>query len=807
MRRNLLTAFGILFLAALPGCGGKLGDLRGPIVIGPPPILPPSAATQAGLTAMCAGDAVLRVDYVLPGAPFEAALFLSDSRSTVYDAPPVTGPLVSGTGDVESGSLTFTAADLPALIANGQRVFAGFGVREGSTGDFTPVGATLFSRPASVLIHVDSSLPFDPNADGSTPALAFTFLDDALLRAFVLTTLLGQNCNVWIRDGDYVTRDVTPDNDIRGPFLVSQDTNIYGGFRAGFDLADRHPTDSETVLLDGGTVTILEVTDGGGHVVDGLVVDGRGLATEGIDVTDSDCEFRSVRSIGALDNGMRIRQQLDFQNRRRVSLTACDISQNTDDGVGVLGNLEIELDRSTFDANGGAGVDVNDLLALEGATAIFRAFGCRFFGNSLEGIGMDLNTITTAPQFPGGVFAVDIDGCSFERNGLDGLFIDQDYDLFPAWRTEVRVRDSIARANEGAGFRFDADDQGSYVLDRVRASANGGDGLLVSSEPDDPGAEDDLAPGFLCVTSSYFGGNLGFGIHTTEGDKVVLASHTVFAGNQAGGFAADLVAPRGDNPRRVGTAASCILWRQPNPFTNVRNAACFFEDGTNPFNNVPAAFGVVTANAGGALTLAANSGIVAGDGVEVGDDGRILTVTSATPGQLIVTPEPATFRSPDAVFAYPQASVASAVEDLRLTATTGALGTALVAPGDPTARDPGPLGALDGGQPGVFDPFTVPGLRLLQSEPPPPAGVAPTTPIVLTFDRELDVAAFLADPIARVIVPGEPGIQVTASGNQLTVSPPVTGWAGDNVVHLNIGIPALDGTVFGSSLLVPIQLR
>ncbi|MEQ1631329.1 MAG: right-handed parallel beta-helix repeat-containing protein [Planctomycetota bacterium] len=794
MATTLRTSFVLLLVAALAGCGGHLGDLNGPNVRPNPPILPPSATPSTGLTALCAGDGILRADYVLPGAGFEAALFLGPDRLSTFASAPVAAPL-TGTNRV------VTNAEQPTLVVNGTTVFAGMGIRAVGATAWTPVGAPIRCRP-SAPIYVDSLGP--ANGDGSSPALAYPKLDNALLVAAVFSSLFG-GANVWVLDGTYTTRPFDAGTQEGGAFAVGPGVHVYGGFQTGFDLADRNADGGGTILHGSGTSRIVDVISGGDmHVLDGFVVDGENVMVEGIDVTESDCEIRSTSSRRCVDNGLRIRQLTNFVNRRDVLLVACDVTLNGNDGVGVSGAFDLFFERSTFDANGGRGIDPNDLLALSGNSASLRAFGCRFFGNSLDGLGADLNTIATSPQTPGGSFRVEVEGCTFERNGRDGLFIDQDYDTFPEWYTTVRVRDCSAIANRRAGVHFDADDQGDYVLDRIRCTANGGDGLWVSSEPNNAATTlDDLRPGHVLVTSSSFLGNLGFGVHATEGDKVVLASHCAFSGNQLGGFESLTTGPRGDNPRRIGSAVNCVVWRQPNPFANVRTASCFVETLDNPFENAPSSYSVAVSNVNGSITLAAGSGIVDGSAIEIGDSGAKLTVTDSVGGAIVVTPAPATFVAPDSVFDYPNAATASMVEDLRLYSGTAALGTALVAAGDPP-RNPGPHGSLAGGEPGVYDPFTPLGLRLLHTEPAIATGVTANQPMVLVFSEAVDASTVTADRIRLRTVAD---FQLSVSGNRVTVNPPVAGWPAVDSLEVHMGLRAVSGALFGAPHLVPVLTR
>jgi len=808
MRMSIRNTFALLLVAALSGCGGHLGDLVGPPPRPQPPIRPPSTATGAGLTAMCAGDNVVRVDYVLPGAGFQAALFLDTNRTTLYSGAPVEAVL---TGN----NRVYTNTSQPTRVINGTTLWAGFGIRPVGSSSWTPTGAAIQCIPGAPL-YVDLNGLTNGSADGSTPTLALPLLDEALLVASVLASFQGSK-NVWVSSGVYTTRPFNAGIPGTGVFAIGSGVHVYGGFAPGsgsttsaFDIAARTlpvtaPTAADSTILRGNaTPRILDVINGGAmHIVDSIFVDGQTTIVKGVDVSESDVEMRSVRIRNCTDNGLQVKQITDFINRRDITLVASEVSDNGNDGVGIAGVFDLFLDRSEFSANGGRGIDPNDLQALAGDSASLRAFGCRFYGNSIDGLGLDLNTIATQPQSPGGRYDIDIESCTFERNGRDGLFIDMDYDLFPAWYTKVRIRDCSAIANRRAGIHFDADDQGEFTLDRVRCTANVGDGLWVSSEPDDPlNPADDGRSTHFVVTNSSMLGNLGRGLYVSEGDKVVLASHCAFAGNVLGGFESMTTGPRGDNARRISTAVNCVSWRQATPFTNVRATSCWIESADNPFVNAPSAFAQANSNQSGAITLSANSAISAGDALEVGDDGVKLTVTSSSGGSLVVTPAPAVFVAPDAVFAYPTAATASVVEDLRLYANSLALGTGLAISGG-SAIDPGPHGSDNGGEPGVFDPFTPIGLQLRKIEPPITKGVLPTDAIVLSFDADVSAGSVTSQ---RIYSSAGTPVSLTVLGSQITVAP-LQPWAAEDNLYVLPGVQTASGTSLGTPLAIPVLAR
>ena len=813
MAHHMLKTFSLLLAAALTGCGGNLGDLTGPPVRPDPPVRAPSAAARTGLLAMCAGDNVVRVDYRTPTTGFEGALFLGTNRVTLMSGTPVVTGLV---GDQDANSV-FTNSSHPSLVVNDTTLFAGFGIRELGGSAWTPVGTIIQCRPGAPL-YVDLNGLTNGSADGSTPTLALPLLDEALLVASVLASFQGTK-NVWVSAGAYATRPFNAGIPGTGVFAVGSGVHVYGGFAPGvggatstFDIAERSlppedPTPDESSILRGsGTPRILDVISGGAmHIVDGFHVDGQSTIVKGVDVSESDVEMRSVRIRLCTDNGLQIKQITNFINRRDITMVACEVSQSGNDGVGIAGTFDIDLDRCDFSANGGRGIDPNDLQSLSGDSASLRAFGCRFYGNSVDGLGVDLDTIATEPQTPGGRYEIDIESCTFEFNRRDGLFVDMDYDLHPAWYTRVRIRDCVANGNRRAGIHFDADDQGEFVIDRVRCTANAGDGLWIASEPDDAlTTDDDGAMTHVVVTNSSFLGNLGYGLQATEGDKVVLASHCAFAGNALGGFASQTTGPRGDNARRIGTAVNCVLWRQSTPFTNVRATSCWIESADNPFVNAPAAFAIANTNTNGAITLAANSAISAGDAVEIGDDNVELTVTSSTGGSIVVTPAPdaTRFLAPESIFVYPNAATADVVEDLRLYSLSLALGTGLAIAGG-QAVNPGPHGSQNGGEPGVFDPFTPIGLQLRRIDPPVAFGVLPTTPITLEFEDDVDPASITS---ARIVSSAGTPLQLSVAGRIVTVAP-LAAWGADDNLRIFPGVASLAGSALGAPLVVPVLAR
>lgn len=758
------SLFPVALLALLTACGGGGGGGGG----GSSPIDPPStnlapSPANAGIIAMAAGDGVLRVDCVLPGAGHEAALFTGPSRTTMYQGTPT--PVVSA-------SFTVTG------LANGVELFAGLAIRAQGTTAWTPAGVPVRFRPGAPLF-VDSRN--SGSMDGLTPATAFSSLTDAL---FVAGATPGGR-NVWVRDGNYTA----------GGYPIGPATHLYGGFSGAlgtpYDLGSRNATGGLTSLTGSGGLNVVDVISGGEDaVLDGIKVDCRNSVTEGVDITDSDVEIRSVQVQGASDRGLRMRT-LVFNNSRDLVMVNCVSSGNRSDGVTIDGVVETVLDRCFFDANGQDGLDA-EVFALGGSERGFRVRSCRFFGNVADGFNLELASAPTATLG----YRVEIQGSLFERNGLDGALIDQDHELDAALASDVLVRGSTARANRGAGFHLDADARGTYLMDRIAATSNAGDGLLVTSETD---------AGEVFVGSSWLAGNLGHGVRSigtgaggTLGNKAVHLSHCAVAGNAAGGFLA---------ASARGSSASGGIWKQLTAFSGVLQQSNWSGDAdvAQPFVVAPKRFLRATANQSGAITVNSTGGVAVGDAAEVGDDGIALTVTSASGTSMVVTPAPVSFVSPDVVTVY--SDPAAVVDNLAPRTGSGLIDAGMTAQGAP-ALDAGPFGAPAGGAPGSSSPLDPSvGLRLLRTIPATATGVTPSSLIRLEFDRAVSAASVTSQRV--VVIDESTGNPFTASiavsGNAITLNPTSGNWPLSFFVRVHAGVLATDNSPLGFPVALPFR--
>ena len=109
----------------------------------------------------------------------------------------------------------------------------------------------------------------------------------------------------------------------------------------------------------------------------------------------------------------------------------------------------------------------------------------------------------------------------------------QEHEAAPGWFASVDVRECTAKNNGRAGFHVDADGDGEYLLHRLRSTANGTDGVWISSE---------TQAGQVVLSSCYLAGNLGAGARASLGNKPILASHCVFAGNLEAGLVSSFTA-------------------------------------------------------------------------------------------------------------------------------------------------------------------------------------------------------------------------------------------------------------------------
>ncbi|MFO1078151.1 MAG: right-handed parallel beta-helix repeat-containing protein [Planctomycetota bacterium] len=751
MNTQLTSSLLLVLLAACSGGGGGGGGTTGPIQ---PPAPTPTApsALASGIVAVAAGAGAVRLDVALPGPGFEAALFSAPGRAAVYGGAPLQA--VAASPVMLSG------------LVDGTDVHFGLAIRATGASAWTPVGVAVRARPAAP-IYVDAAAPA-AGADGLSPATAFPSLLDAMLVAGARN-----EGNVWVKNGDYGP----------GPLPLGSNVHVAGGFGAAFTLASRDVATQGTRVAGSTGLTVFDVVSGGGDgSLDGMVVDGLGAVTEGVDVTDSDIELRSLVVRNCSDRGVRAKVTLPQPNRM-LQVVACTVTGNGSDGLSSAGPIDVRLDQCRFDANGQEGCDIDDLQAPSGGAVALAVTACRFYGNVFEGLDCDLSA---APGFTApGTFAVRVENSAFERNGLDGLLIDQDHELAPGFAATIAILGCSARANRLAGVHVDADAEGTYRLDRLRCCANAGDGIQVTGETN---------AGEVVITAAWSSGNLGYGLFGGTGNKTLVATHCAFAGNQLGGVHSDGV------PAAV---ADCVFAGQATPLGNALAAGTATAAAADDaFTVAPTAFAAVTAHTQGTLTVADTSAFAVGTRAVVADDGTRRLVAQQTATTVVLDTVPAAFPVPGAVAAYATDAV---VDDLRLPAGSPAIGSGLAAAGG-TPVDGGPHGVPAGGEPGHVEPTAAPTLQLLRTLPALATGVTALQPLELEFDRAIDPGSVLAERIGVTAGAAAVAVNVQITGNRIVLAPTAAGWSGADRVVVHLGVAGSDGSPLGAPLLLPIRL-
>ena len=778
LKPHLLFVPGLALVLAAPSCGGGGGTGSGgggSSTGGTPPVTPPTAVLDppysAGLLGAAAGGGQVRLDWLLPGPGFEAALFFAATRDGVFTAANLAGaPFASNLG---GGAGTF------ALAGSG---FFGLAVRSAGSAAWTPAGVPIFAQASATTIYVDAGASA-AGADGLSPGKAFPDLFRGLLTAFSLG-----GGNVWVKAGTYPAA-LLP---------VAQGVSVLGGFGASFDLASRDPSAAGTILEGSPGRVMFDVQgDPTPAVLDGLVLRGNGRASVAVDCEEANLELRGVDISGFSTRGIRLRNSSttrDFD----VSLANVSSSGNGGDGFSVNGAYDLFVYGSRFDSNVQEGMETDALVALEGQTSEVLIMSSRFFGNGSEGADLDL----AAPLVPGplgGRFELRVYGSRFEQNGLEGLVIDEDFELTPGWSARIEVLESTSRANRGSGFLVDLDGPSETFFHRLYASGNGGDGLHVSSE---------TQAGEAFVSTSLFSGNLGAGLRaiptvgSPRGNQTLIASHCIFAGNFGGGFLSAQV---------EGSATSSIAYLQPNPWQRVRRTGCIevSDPFAGTFELAAESYEQVVSRTNGTLTLSAGApgsgGVAPGSIVELADDGTSRRAVSVNGNTVEVDPAPAAFGVPGLLTVFGPGS--SVLEDYDLPNGSPAAGVGMTPPGGPPI-DAGILGAPQPGRPGDVDEVP-PGLFVpISTEPALTNGIRSSQALIIRFSSALNAGSVSGQRVRAVSASGAAigGIDFFPQGNQIVVQPPAGGWGtAPFSIELNRGIRSNNGVALSAPAALPLN--
>ena len=512
--------------AACGGGGGGSGPDNPPP---PPPADSGSLPNTVSLVSAAAGNQAVRLAWRAQdpdGNTVPVALFGAGSSGAVYSGSPIATP---------SGN-AFTVGGL----TNGQPRYFGLALDLGG-GNYQPAGEILYARPAPPF-YVDAASTAGAAADGLTPATAYTTPIEGALLALTMG-----GGNVWIAGGDYA--------DVSLPLFPGVD--LYGGFDATLTLAGRDPDANPTRFVGSQGNSIIEVRNGGtGAAIDGLVLDGAGVAKFGIDVDESPVELRNVEIADCSSHGIRARSA-STTSVIDLCVIGSRVSANGAAGLSLDGAFGPRGPELALQHEPHRGARARRPGGARGAVGLAVVRDSIFFGNGNEGLDCDLvPPLVTGPA--GADYKVLIERSVFERNGAtgapsstSGLNLDIDFELIAGWKAEITVRGCVARANEGPACASTWTRPPRRSSTACHSTGNGGDGLLVSSES---------TPGLAVVTGSAFFGNQGYGVRRRErqraGDRQPLGPGRQPPGRDAERFVESILVSSVGCCRRTSRPAS-----------------------------------------------------------------------------------------------------------------------------------------------------------------------------------------------------------------------------------------------------------
>ncbi len=753
-----------------PAPGGDAGNGGGPA------LAPPREAPRpASVVHAAAGE-----DLVVVGWSTE------DAATAGVDFEIRVAPVGIDLGTVAgtSGASPLVLSGLPALTEQHVQLFQ----REAG-GPWRATGSRLRFRTAPVIYVDPAAATTGPSVDPANPGNSLVF---ACLFASV------NSRNVWVTEGDFVV-DETPPN---GSYLTVRGIGLHGGFAQGFAPLLRDPLTRPTrVRVAPGTsgvvslITVVAPADGAGlpyGVVDGLELDGAGVAQEALD-TSSEVEVRSTNARGC--NRGFVLEKSTLNSPETALLSHCRAFENDLEGILVRGSSRADVFGCVAIDNLQEGCQFDPLRCPLGSTTAFTAKAdvrdSTFSRNGSDGIDIDLRGPDDLADdvAPGGHFEVRIENVLCAENGSIGCLVDLDYEALDLWSSELVLERVEARANGTDGIRLDLDDgvgpndaTPTVALVRgCRASANRGDGFHVSSE-----VERVLVSFWACLAQANRGFGFGHSAGANGGNAVAVSSHCAAVGNAAGGFE-----PHAGGGLQVNAAA----WLQPAAWPGGSAVAgADVLSGPNPFSVAADEITRVGGSAAAPVLLDPSS-LSAGARVEWNDDGIERVVTAVTGTSIALDPAPAA--SPIALATFARGSVA---EDL-VPATGSALEAAgLAAPGDPQA-DLGPSGA------GV----PAPGCALVTAGLPPFVGHVER----VGSEVRLSISGGSLDPATfngRVRVVDEQGQDLTASatlvdgGAAILLTEPMEGWSPSQRIEVLGGLRDLEGTGALAPFALPVPV-
>jgi hypothetical protein len=756
----------------LVGCaGGGGGGNGGPVA---PPTGPTAFTLQAGLAAAAPGPGAIRIEFTPPpSADFEVAAFVSTNRANLF----ATAPRVPA-----AGQTTLTVGSL----TNGVLHFIGLGIRPTTGGAYEQTGPTLTATPGNPIFVDAASTAVAP--DGLTPATAFPSVFNAMLAAFQQVNANPTvSANVWIKGGSYTISPTLP---------ITAGVCVYGGFGAAFDLASRDLANATTVWNVAAGQTGFQYGDqldtNLAVVLDGLRITGNSVGAIGGDTDGTDpcaLELRSVVLTDMADRGLRLRNNTDTGHD--VLLANCQSSRNGADGLSGLGPFDYSIFNSVFATNLQEGVDLNDFTVETGGVGRLRITSSRFFGNAAEGLDCTLGASLFAG---GGALEVEVRGCAFERNAFAGCLIDADFESNPGYSASVLVRESLSRGNGGYGFHFDMDGPldlaerlTGFAVGLV-ATSNALDGIYVTSES---------RPGVMAISASAMVGNIGAGLRAEGptallGNRAVVVSHCLFAGNFGGGMVSrDLPA----------AASSSIAYLQSSPFdANVlqQNDVVSSSPAALAFVHAPEEYLRVNSRSAAVLTLAQAPAFSLGASLELADDTQERAAVSVAGTQVTLTAAPDDFGAPGLLTAFAPGSL-DVNEDYDLDAGSIALGAGL------DGADAGPSGAGFAGGLGVASELDVELFFPITTTPELSATVGANESLVIGFSKPITGASANASTVRARRGANTITVTLQTSGANLTVVPPGAGWgAGDFRLELD-GLTSTDGSALTGAFVLPFS--
>ena len=748
----------LLFASCIEGGDGVVGVISAPPPNGGPVFSTAGPLTAPGLVSAVAGSNSVHVTWSAQASREQqanVAVFISTLRSELFTGSPKIATN-------EDGELLLSG------LPTGQDYFVGFALQTGPA-LYKSVGPTLtLHTSAPIFVRADA----DPMvADGLTPATAFPHPFEGALRAFA-----NGGGNLWIAEGIYA--------DVNLPVFAG--VHLFGGFDASFDVSTRAPEDHPSVLMGRAGLPVIDVQGATRFAtLDGLTINGGGVAPIGISVTDTPISLRNLDLFDCSGRGIRIRNQGgDRLESHAIAVRSCS---NGGDGLSALGPFEFHIERCVFTSNLQEGVDFDDLIGLDGEDSTLIVRGSRFFGNGTQGFDVDL----AAPPFPGGLgsrFDVRFLGCAFEHNGEQGLLIDLDFDLVPGWTARLEVAHCTSRANRADGFHLDLDGESSALIRHCLATANAGNGLLVTSE---------TTPALAILSTSALTGNGAYGVLVTLGNAPVLLDHCVLAGNTLGGVLSDTI---------ESSAVACIAHEQGSAFVGVREVGnVITTNAVDVFANIAEAWHSATALDGDRLKLADSTAIALGSIIQIAGDGvprTVLAVDAISGLRLDSTPQ--FFQAPAQIEFFPPTG--NVVPNFQLVEGSPASGQGFAIPG--TSSDAGIFGAPFPSSPGAQVALIDLELKLQAVSPAIGQPVSANETIEITFTGAAPLASSANSTSIRALTQAGDELDITIGviGKQLLVSPPLTGWpSGAWRIELHEALSSESNQGFVSPVALPLR--